>query len=220
MERGFPGGSVGKESACNAENPGSVPGLGRSPGEVNGYALQYSCTQVFLPGESYGQRSLVGYSTWGHSVGHDWHFPETEDGSCGTEPFTGRIRFHLQVGNVRIQLNSQTPWRHPNTHTHTHTQQWNGVGEPSCTYSLPNLPLLSQNHSKYQSSSCHKTGFLCLTSIHLACFQPCSFWLLWIMLPWTFVSSLYGHIFLFILCIYPGVKFLGNLVTLCLALVF
>ena len=35
-------GSVGKESACNAENPGSVPGLGRSPGEWNGYPLQYS----------------------------------------------------------------------------------------------------------------------------------------------------------------------------------
>ena len=33
---GFPGGSDGKESACNAGDPGSVPGLGRSPGEGNG----------------------------------------------------------------------------------------------------------------------------------------------------------------------------------------
>ena len=33
---GFPGGSDGKESACNAGNPGSIPGLGRSPGEGNG----------------------------------------------------------------------------------------------------------------------------------------------------------------------------------------
>ena len=32
----FPGGSDGKESACNAGDPGSIPGLGRSPGEVNG----------------------------------------------------------------------------------------------------------------------------------------------------------------------------------------
>ena len=39
----FPGGSDGKESACNAGNPGSIPGLGRSPGEGNGYPLQYSC---------------------------------------------------------------------------------------------------------------------------------------------------------------------------------
>ena len=39
---GFPGGSDGKESACNAEDPGSIPGLGRSLGEGNGNPLQYS----------------------------------------------------------------------------------------------------------------------------------------------------------------------------------
>ena len=39
---GFPGGSASKESACNAGNLGSIPGLGRSPGEGNGYPLQYS----------------------------------------------------------------------------------------------------------------------------------------------------------------------------------
>ena len=38
----FPGGSAGKESACNAGNLGSIPGLGRSPGEGSGYSLQYS----------------------------------------------------------------------------------------------------------------------------------------------------------------------------------
>ena len=39
---GFPGGSDGKESTCNVGNLGSVPGLGRSPGEGNSYPLQYS----------------------------------------------------------------------------------------------------------------------------------------------------------------------------------
>ena len=39
---GFACGSVGKESACNAGDPGSVPGLERSPGEGKGYSLQYS----------------------------------------------------------------------------------------------------------------------------------------------------------------------------------
>ena len=39
---GFPSDSVGKESACNAEDLGSIPGLGRSTGEGNGYPLQYS----------------------------------------------------------------------------------------------------------------------------------------------------------------------------------
>ena len=42
---GFPCRSVGKESACNVEDPGSIPGLGRSPGEGNGNPLQYSCLE-------------------------------------------------------------------------------------------------------------------------------------------------------------------------------
>ena len=42
MKQGFPGGSDGKESACNAGDMGLIPGLGRSPGEGNDYPLQYS----------------------------------------------------------------------------------------------------------------------------------------------------------------------------------
>ena len=57
---GSPGSSDGKESACNAADPGSIPGLGRSPGEE-----KWLSTPLFLPGESHGQKSLVGYSPWG-----------------------------------------------------------------------------------------------------------------------------------------------------------
>ena len=39
---GFPDRSAGNESACNAGDPSSIPGLGRSPGEGRGYPLQYS----------------------------------------------------------------------------------------------------------------------------------------------------------------------------------
>ena len=42
---GFPAGSVGKDSACNAGDLGSIPGLGRFPGEGNGNPLQYSCLE-------------------------------------------------------------------------------------------------------------------------------------------------------------------------------
>ena len=56
----FPGDSDGIESVCNAGNLGSIPKLGRSPGEGNDYSL------IFLPGEFHGQRSLVGYSLWGN----------------------------------------------------------------------------------------------------------------------------------------------------------
>ena len=46
--------SAGKEFTCNAGNLGLIPGLGRSPGAGH------------LPGKCHGQRSLVGYSPWGH----------------------------------------------------------------------------------------------------------------------------------------------------------
>ena len=42
MEKGFPDSSAGKESACNTRDLGSIPELGRSPGEGKGYPLQYS----------------------------------------------------------------------------------------------------------------------------------------------------------------------------------
>ena len=57
---GFPGGSDGKESACNAGDLGSISGLGRSPGGRHGNPLQYSCLENL-----HGQRSLAGYSLWG-----------------------------------------------------------------------------------------------------------------------------------------------------------
>ena len=58
---GFPGGSDGKESACNARDLCSIPGLGRSPGGGHGNPQQYSYLE-----NPYGQGSLVGYSPWGH----------------------------------------------------------------------------------------------------------------------------------------------------------
>ena len=42
---GFPGSSNGKEFACNVGEPGSIPGLGRSPGEGNAYPLHYYCLE-------------------------------------------------------------------------------------------------------------------------------------------------------------------------------
>ena len=45
---GFPGGSAGKESACNAGNLGSIPRLGRSPGEGKGYPLYHSVLETSM----------------------------------------------------------------------------------------------------------------------------------------------------------------------------
>ena len=67
MFRGFPDSSVGKESACNAGDPGSIPGSERSAGEGIGYPLQYSCASLVaqlvknLPAE---WKAWVGKTPW------------------------------------------------------------------------------------------------------------------------------------------------------------
>ena len=57
---GFPGGSAGKESTYNAGDLGTIPGLGRSPGERIGYPLQYSC----FPCDSAGKNLPAMHETW------------------------------------------------------------------------------------------------------------------------------------------------------------
>ena len=51
--KGFPGGSDSKESVCNSGDPGSIPGLGRSPGEGNGNRLQSSCLENAMDREAW-----------------------------------------------------------------------------------------------------------------------------------------------------------------------
>ena len=67
---GFPGGARGKEPACQCRRHkrcGFDPWIGKIP-----WRRAWQPTPVFLPGESHGQRSLEGYSPWGHRVRHDW----------------------------------------------------------------------------------------------------------------------------------------------------
>ena len=52
-------GSDGKESACNAEGLGSIPGLGRSPREGNGNPLQYSCRENSMDREAWLQSMVL-----------------------------------------------------------------------------------------------------------------------------------------------------------------
>ena len=85
----FPDGSDNKKSACNAGDPGLIPGLGRSPGEGNGYPLQYSCLENSMDGGGWRatvhgvansrtqlndqhtqakeeEKSLLSFIIWGH----------------------------------------------------------------------------------------------------------------------------------------------------------
>ena len=64
---GFPHSSVGKKSACNARDLGSIPGLGRSPGEGNGDTFQYPCLEN--PMERGAWQDIVhGVSRVGHNL--------------------------------------------------------------------------------------------------------------------------------------------------------
>jgi len=62
---GFPGNSAGRESACNAGDPGVIPGSGRSPGEGIGYPLQYSGASLMAQsGVSHLQCGRPEFSPW------------------------------------------------------------------------------------------------------------------------------------------------------------
>ena len=64
----FSGGSGGKESACNARDPGSIPGFGKIP-----WRREWLLIPVFLPRKFHGQRSLVVQTPWrSQRAGHDW----------------------------------------------------------------------------------------------------------------------------------------------------
>ena len=63
----FPGGSDSKASACNTEDLGLIPGLGRSPGEENDNVLQDSCWRIPWTEEPGGLQSMES-----QRVGHDW----------------------------------------------------------------------------------------------------------------------------------------------------
>ena len=71
----FPGGSDGKESACNAGDKGSIPGLGRSPGEGHGNPLQYSCLEN--PMDRGAWQATVHGVTWSQTRLSDYHFDFT-----------------------------------------------------------------------------------------------------------------------------------------------
>ena len=83
---GFPGGSDGKESACNAEDLSSIPGSGRSPGGGHGNPLQYSCLE-----NPHGQKNLEDYSPWRHRVGHN----------RATKHSTGMVENEFQLMRLR-----------------------------------------------------------------------------------------------------------------------
>ena len=88
-EWGFPRSSVGKESACNAGQPGLIPGSGRSRGKVNGNPLHYSCLENPTDRGAW-QATVHGVAR----VGHD----------LATKPPP-----HVRIQSIDIKWNQQNP---------------------------------------------------------------------------------------------------------------
>ena len=86
---GFPDSSAGKESACNAGDPGLIPGSGISPGEGMGYLLQYSW--AFLVAQLVKNLPAM-WETWVQSVG--WEDPLEKGQATHSSVLAWRIQGH------------------------------------------------------------------------------------------------------------------------------
>ena len=132
--------SVGKESACSAGDPGSIPMSGRSPGEGNGEALQYPCLENPM------DRSLAGCRPWVCRVRHDW--------------VTNTSRFHKYLTSyshqpryrsVQFSHSFMSDWSMPGFPVHhqlpelaqTHVYRVSDAIQPSHPLSSPALPAFS-----------------------------------------------------------------------------
>ena len=94
---GFPGSSAGKESACNAGDPGSIPGSVRSPGEGRGYPIQYSW--AFLVSQMV-KNSPAMQETWVRDPGS---IP-------GFDPWVGKIPWRRAWQPTPVFLLGESPW--------------------------------------------------------------------------------------------------------------
>ena len=90
----FPGSSAGKESACNAGDVGSIPGLGRSPGEGIGYPLQNSWASLVA---QMVKNPPAMQETWVCSLG--WEDSLEED-----------MATHSSILDWRISMDRESPW--------------------------------------------------------------------------------------------------------------
>ena len=146
----FPGGSAGKDSACKAEDPNSIPVSGGSPREGHDNPLQYSCLE-----NPHGQRSLAGYSPWGRKESDAMEQLSTAQHNFSTElPAFGippSLKFHLpwKIGSVGTNgpiLKDNNP-QMPSSNCQLHTDKCS----PVCR---------SPHHSLQASSSTFPVGAL------------------------------------------------------------
>ena len=99
---GFPGGSDGKESACHARHPGSIPGSGRSSEEGNGNPLQYSCLENSM--DRWIWRATVHGVARSQIQLSDWHFHKIQPLRKGEVSSPGRLPRGLKLSSACLGL--------------------------------------------------------------------------------------------------------------------
>ena len=99
LQQFFPGSSDGKVSACNEGDPGSIPGLGRSPGEGKGNPLQYSCLENPMDG-----------GVWGATVHSVANCPRTQLSDFNFTFFSTGQKFQPQRRSTSQLYQEQNAW--------------------------------------------------------------------------------------------------------------
>ena len=118
---GFPDSSVGKGSPCNVGNLGSIPWLGRSPGEGKGYPLQYSGLENSMGCIVHGVAKNWTRPSDFHSLVHShfWRPRSKKKGVGEQKQYTAHTLsiHHHQRGRQTTLLHQPNPWTHPYPHS-------------------------------------------------------------------------------------------------------
>ena len=101
---GFHGDSAGKESICNAGDLASIPGLGRIPGEGNGYPLRYSCLENSMDRGAWWAIQFMG----SQRVGHDW---ATFTFNSLSNPYTPHLKFDFCLPSPQFSRHIYLQWQ-------------------------------------------------------------------------------------------------------------
>ena len=110
---GFPCGSAGKESTCNAGDPSSIPGFGRSTGEGIGYPLKYSWASLVA---QLAKKPSATPETWARSLG--WEDPLEKETATFSSILSWRIPWTEEPGRLQ-SMGSQRVGRNWATFTNT-----------------------------------------------------------------------------------------------------
>ena len=139
MSMGFPDSSVGKGSACNAQDPALIPGLGRSPGEGIGYPLQYSWASLLA---QLVKNPPAMQETWVQSLG--WEDPLGKGEATRSSILAWRIPWTEEPGG----LQSMGLWRVGHNwvteHTHSHISSLHYLRMITAYLSLKKLTMTAQ----------------------------------------------------------------------------